>query len=142
MEFISLKQFEWLAHNLFGEYDASRVSYNIPVNKVLGQQVWGRGLIPTSTGASSNRNFPENVWFTILWYNQGAPAMLWKKPLGSEALSRTAGSATCRDQEARMVQQGAALGSSALEVREHTRAHVQRKHDVFRGISRKIMNSL
>lgn len=25
MEFISLKQFEWLAHNLFGEYDASHV---------------------------------------------------------------------------------------------------------------------
>lgn len=67
--------------------------------------------------------------------------MLCKKPLGSEALSRTAGSATCREQEARM-QQGAALGSSALEEWEHTREHVQGKHEVFRGISRKIMNSL
>lgn len=68
--------------------------------------------------------------------------MLYKKPLGSKALRRTAGSASCREWEVRMAQQGAALGSSALEEREHTGAHVQGKHEVFRGISRKKMNSL
>jgi len=67
MEFMSLKTLlNWLAHNLLGDYDGSHVSYNIPMNRVLGQKVGDIGSIPTSTGTSSKCNFPENVRFAIL----------------------------------------------------------------------------